>query len=274
MENNEKLNDKEFKKELERLEQEHEGLNEKFELLQNRFTKRTVATPAEIAYFDQLYKSKTFDADILCKSILQEGKAKRPPSHRYSYQDGRKVSWACAKSIYPEYKADTEFLKSLFPALINYFLEFNGKLDTKKGLLFTGGVGLGKTSLFRIFQRFANKLDLDTRFKIKPMMSAVYDVSESANVSAMKELFQGNICFEDLGQEAATVKLFGNEIRVFEEIMTHRYNNFITFGHKTHLSTNLTFPQIREKYGDRVASRIAEMMNVVPFQGKDRRLSI
>lgn len=274
MENNERLSDEEFKNELQRLEQEYAHSKERFGELQNRFTKRTVATPSEIAYFEQLHRAKGFNVDVLCKSILQEGKAKRKASHRYSYADGRKVSWACAKSIYPDYQVDSEFLKSLFPALINYFLEFNGQLDTKKGLLFTGGVGLGKTSLFRIFQRFAKKLDLDTRFTIKPMMSAVYDVSESANVAAMKSLFTGNICFDDLGQEAATVKLFGNEIRVFEEIMTHRYNNFVTFGDKTHLSTNLTFPQIREKYGDRVASRVAEMMNVIAFEGEDRRMSI
>lgn len=271
MENNERLNDKAFKKEVERLEQEYEQSKDKFDLLQHRFTKRTPPTDAEIAYFEQLHKSKTFNADVLCKSILQEGKAKRKASHRYSYEDGRKVSWACAKSIYPDYKIDSQFLKSLFPALVNYFLGFRGELDTRKGLLFTGGVGLGKTSIFRIFQRFAYKLDLDTRYKIKPMMSAVYDISESANVAAMKSLFKGDICFDDLGQEAATVKLFGNEIRVFEEIMTHRYNNFITFGHKTHLSTNLTFAQIRSKYGDRVASRILEMMNVVVFEGQDRR---
>lgn len=271
MENNKKLSQEEFNKELERLQKQYQDKQDKFEDLQNRFTKRTAATEAEIAYFEQLHKSKGFDADTLCRSILQEGKAKRKASHRYSYQDGRKVSWACTKAIYPDYKVDSDFLKGLYPALINYFLEFDGRLNPKKGLLFTGGVGLGKTSLFRIFQRFAYKLDLDTRFKIKPMMAAVYEVSENSNVSAMKSLFKGNICFDDLGQEAATVKLFGNEIRVFEEIMTHRYNNFITFGHKTHLSTNLTFPQIQSKYGDRVSSRILEMMNIVPFRGVDRR---
>jgi DNA replication protein DnaC len=268
---NKKLSQDEFNKEIERLQQEHLDKQEKFDALRNRYTKRTPPTAAELEYFEQLHKSKGFDADVLCRSILQEGKAKRPPSHRYSYEDGRKVSWACTKSIYPDYKVDSDFLKGLFPALINYFLEFDGRLDHRKGLLFTGGVGLGKTSLFRIFQRFAYKLDLDTRFKIKTMMSAVYDVSENSNVSAMKGLFKGNICFDDLGQEAATVKLFGNEIRVFEEIMTHRYNNFITFGHKTHLSTNLTFSQIKVKYGDRVSSRILEMMNIVPFRGVDRR---
>ena len=272
--NSKRLSKEEFKKEVERIEQEYENTKDKFEGLTNRFTKRTVATPAEIEYYDQLHKSKTFSVDVLCRSILQEGKAKRKASHRYSYEDGRKISWACAKSIYPDYKVDSEFLKSLFPALINYFFEFDGQLDTKKGLLFTGGVGLGKTSLFRIFQRFASRLELDTRFTIKPMMSAVYDVSETSNVATMKSLFKGNVCFDDLGQEASTVKLFGNEIKVFEEIMTHRYNNFVTFGDKTHLSTNLTFPQIREKYGDRVSSRIVEMMNIVAFKGTDRRLSI
>ena len=118
---NKKLSQDEFNKEIERLQQEHLDKQEKFDALRNRYTKRTPPTEAELQYFEQLHKSKGFDADVLCRSILQEGKAKRPSSHRYSYEDGRKVSWACTKSIYPDYKVDSDFLKGLFPALINYF---------------------------------------------------------------------------------------------------------------------------------------------------------
>lgn len=267
---------KEREDEIRRFENEHRHLeNADMSKYTNRLRRNSPKLPTkkEIDYANNLHKSKGFDVDVLCRSIMQEQKAIRPLSHRYSYDDGRKVAWTCAKSLYPDYAIDTKFLKALFPDLIKYFLGFDGMLDTKKGLLLVGGVGRGKTSLFRIFQRFASRLKLETVYKIKPMMSAVYDISEAANVAAMKSLFKGNVCFDDLGQEASVVKLFGNEIRVFEEIMTHRYNNFIVFGDKTHLSTNLTIQQINDVYGERVFSRINEMMNIIPFKGIDRRIN-
>lgn len=270
------MTDKERNDEIKRLENENRHLeNADMSKYMNRLKQSSPKLPTqkEIDYANSLRKSKGFDVDILCQSIMQEKKAIRPLSHRYSYDDGRKVAWTCAKSLYPDYKIDSDFLKGIFPDLIKYFLGFEGKLDKNKGLLFVGGVGRGKTSLFRIFQRFASRLKLETVYKIKPMMSAVYDISEAANVAAMKSLFKGNVCFDDLGQEASVVKLFGNEIRVFEEIMTHRYNNFIVFGDKTHLSTNLTIQQLREVYGERVFSRINEMMNIIPFKGIDRRIT-
>ncbi|MDW3197063.1 MAG: hypothetical protein R8G66_32090 [Cytophagales bacterium] len=56
------------------------------------------------------------------------------------------------------------------------------------------------------------------------------------------------------------------------EILLSRYDLFISQGMLTHLTTNLNSNEIEELYGNRVRSRVREMMNLVGYEnGKDKR---
>jgi DNA replication protein DnaC len=55
------------------------------------------------------------------------------------------------------------------------------------------------------------------------------------------------------------------------EILTDRYDMFIRHKMKTHITTNLTFQQIKESYGGRFYDRMKEMFNVISLTGKSLR---
>ena len=89
-----------------------------------------------------------------------------------------------------------------------------------------------------------------------------------ANTNLLKH--NSNIyCFDDLGIKHPQ-KYFGNECNVMAEILLSRYELFVSKGILTHLTTNLSAPEIEEKYGNRVRSRMREMFNLVAFDKKSR----
>ena len=58
------------------------------------------------------------------------------------------------------------------------------------------------------------------------------------------------------------------------EILLSRYDMFISLHMITHATTNLSASEIENCYGNRVRSRLREMMNVIAFEkeAKDKRI--
>lgn len=80
------------------------------------------------------------------------------------------------------------------------------------------------------------------------------------------------ICFDDLGDEEIK-NHYGNRENVMNRILTRIYSEntdkaVFPFFHAT---TNLTGPELEEKYDRRVRSRMREMFNWIVLPGKDRR---
>ena len=75
------------------------------------------------------------------------------------------------------------------------------------------------------------------------------------------------ICFDDLGTEN-NLKYFGNECNVMAEILLSRYDIFTTKKVQTHITTNLSASEIESHYGNRVRSRMREMINLIGFDVK------
>ena len=71
-------------------------------------------------------------------------------------------------------------------------------------------------------------------------------------------------CFDDLGTEN-NLKYFGNECNVMAEVLLSRYDLFISRQLITHITTNLSAPEIEAVYGNRVRSRMREMFNLINF---------
>lgn len=178
-----------------------------------------------------------------------------------------------------------EFNRELFKDLCDYFTETEGgKIDQTKGLLFFGNVGRGKTTLVKLFNENQKSSYRVVACKViadeflKPYADPDYIMSKysrrNSELSFHTQFGNGKefgICFDDLGTEDE-IKNYGNQRNVMADLILRCYDNHLLKG-KVHITTNLTKPQIKEIYGDRVASRLQEMCNeiIIPLETPDYR---
>jgi len=151
-------------------------------------------------------------------------------------------------------------------------------IDLTKGILLSGPIGCGKTTLFRLMQGFPIKIKnfrmISTRQVVSEFMQSGYEVLEKYS--------RGNYnhdgrspkayCFDDLGTETAS-KYFGNDCNVMAEILLTRYDLFKEKGIITHITTNLSATEIESQYGNRLRSRMREMFNLFGYEesSEDKR---
>jgi len=151
-----------------------------------------------------------------------------------------------------------------------------------KGILLTGPVGCGKTSLMALMKWFCNSADAlyilkpcrEISFEfIKDGYEVVHRYSRNSFYNRGNAETPRHYCFDDLGVEN-NLKYFGNECNVMAEILLGRYDLFVSRKLITHLTTNLSASEIESFYGNRVRSRMREMLNLISFDKstQDKRL--
>ncbi|RTZ02760.1 ATPase [Flavobacterium bomense] len=165
--------------------------------------------------------------------------------------------------------------------LIAYFLKdeatcFQYGINLNKGILLSGPVGCGKTSLMNLMKHLA---PTEHKFFVKPCRDIsfefIQDGYEIIHKYSKGKLYQSEpktICFDDLGTEN-NLKYFGNECNVMAEILLSRYELFTAKKIQTHITTNLSASEIENIYGNRVRSRMREMFNLIAYDKtiKDKR---
>ena len=138
----------------------------------------------------------------------------------------------------------------------NYF-ESN---TTGKGLLLFGPNGTGKTTALRQWQGGMWAIGSI------PLANEV----QNHGRQYLQKFTIHDMIIDDLGREPLTVKSYGDEVSVIHDLIFLRYQAFQR-GYMTHITNNLSFTEIEERYGVPIADRIKEMCQVIEFKGESLR---
>jgi DNA replication protein DnaC len=192
----------------------------------------------------------------------------------YSYTEV--IIWLEKKGV-ELYGSHFKILESDYPIiykLIAYFLKdeatcYQLGLDINKGILLSGPVGCGKTSLMNLMKYLT---PTEHKFLVKPCRDIsfefIQDGYEIIHKYSKGKLYESQpkiICFDDLGTES-NLKYYGNECNVMAEILLSRYDLFTSRKLQTHITTNLSASEIETLYGNRARSRLREMINLIGFE--------
>jgi DNA replication protein DnaC len=194
---------------------------------------------------------------------------------QYNYE--KIVIWLEKKGV-ELYGNHFKILETDYPIiypLLAYFLkdepiclEFG--IDLHKGIMLSGPIGCGKTSLMHIMKN----LNSAHKFAVKPCRDISFEFIKEGYeiVHKYSKTTPRTICFDDLGTEN-NLKYYGNECNVMAEILLSRYDLFTSRKLHTHITTNLSASEIEEAYGNRVRSRLRSSLNLIAFDKdtKDKR---
>ena len=191
----------------------------------------------------------------------------------YSYDEV--ITWLEKKGV-ELYGNHFKILETDYPIvykLIAYFLKdeptcFQYGINLNKGILLTGPIGCGKTSLMNLMKYLTAT---EHKFFVKPcrdisfeFIQDGYQIIHKYSIGKLYQSEPRTYCFDDLGTEN-NLKYFGNECNVMAEILLSRYDLFISKKLKTHITTNLSATEIEKHYGNRVRSRLREMVNLIAY---------
>lgn len=200
------------------------------------------------------------------------------------YADARRLTWLMMKTTLQQRGktiAIDDQNRAVIQQMVKWFIgDPTCELDLKKGILLTGSVGTGKTFLLNTMQALTVAARIEARHFRMARCVDVAELIRSQNADTktatkaaaqLERMAHGAWCFDDLGHEPLSVKVWGDERHVMEPILSRRYNAFVAGDCITHATTNLSKEKLREFYGDRLADRFTEMFNIILLDGESRR---
>lgn len=222
----------------------------------------------------ELINKKTrINAEALM-SALQHRKGTMPRFNFPLSEEDAFVSLISAIQIEVEFRrrefVATEELKAQVRRLSTFLTQENCKF----GIVLAGGCGNGKTTIIKALQSLVNVLHIPNPYSDKEYAMRIIDAKSmvatcKSNYEDWKRLmYQDLLAIDDLGTEPREVMDYGNIINPTVDILTRRYENQLF----TIISTNLTPPQISQVYGERIADRMREMMEIIPFTNASYRV--
>lgn len=236
---------------------------------------------------DQEREYAIFDAR--CKKYYDQKREQEKQSEWQAIKDAA-IPWSASElrefvlKNNPDFKVDHQSEK-VFNLLCQYFsndseFEKSG-YSLKKGIMLTGPVGVGKTRMLQVFRR--NKKQCFQLISVYEIETACQEHGIEFHKTytgmvpgwggTLKCFYQKSIgwAFDDVGRESVVFD-FGNKSDIISRLIQVRYlqSNSVPFS-SLHLTTNLTPAEIENRYDYAVKSRLREMFNYIPMEGKDRR---
>lgn len=135
------------------------------------------------------------------------------------------------------------------------------KIDPNKGILLSGPVGCGKTSLMKLLRHIVPH---QKSYELIPARNITFAFNNIGYKTIQEYGNSSFYCFDDLGVET-TGRHFGKDCNVMGEILLSRYDLFLHNKVRTHATTNLNAQELEERYGNRVRSRMRQLFNLIAF---------
>lgn len=149
----------------------------------------------------------------------------------------------------------------------------------KRGIYIAGNTGTGKTWCMEIMQAYIQAIGIKVLWHNDNDPRPLYwrtiradglcDVwAESGNIQQYKTAPM--LAIQDLGNEPPETLYMGNRLDVVRYVIEYRGD---MHAEMTFITSNLRMggENLKERYGDRVSSRLQEMCNYLVIKGKDRR---
>ncbi len=185
---------------------------------------------------------------------------------------------------FPEYKIDSDNEEQIrqigaWADRDENFSKMGSLFHLDRGLILCGGVGVGKTDIFAILNKYLREyMRSNYAFSTHVVWKQAGQFVKEG-YSSFDEFETGNRYFDELcltddtnGQPMREyVQHYGNKLLIGSEIIMMRYNSFKRAGFQTHFSTNATSDQLRDIYKERAFDRLIEMCNFIVFTGESRR---
>ena len=134
-------------------------------------------------------------------------------------------------------------------------------IDIKKGILLSGPVGCGKTTLMKLIRNITPHYP---SYEIIPTRNVTFAFNH-IGYKIIEDYGDNRFyCFDDLGIEPDG-RHFGKDCNVMGEVLLSRHELFLKYRFKTHGTTNLNAQELEGRYGNRVRSRMRQQFNLIAF---------
>ena len=173
----------------------------------------------------------------------------------------------------PQFKFYEEDLQIIYKLLVYTIRDKKNcekqGMDLNKGILLTGPVGCGKTSLMNLVRHLVPRRH---QYQLHSARAISFEYQKHGHVILEKYTNTTTYCFDDLGLEQS-LKHYGNDCNVLGEILLSRYELFVSHKAITHATTNLNAHELEKWYGNRVRSRMRQLFNLIAFPkgARDKR---
>lgn len=154
--------------------------------------------------------------------------------------------------------------------------------DIKRGIYIAGNTGTGKSWCLEIMLAYVQACGFQIKFSNDNAQRPLFwiinraddicgEFSENGAITRFKKM--SIIGIQDFGQEPKETLYMGNRLNVLQQLLECRGDRADKL---TMITSNLRISSeiLKEKYGDRVQSRLTEMCNYLEIKGRDRRRGV
>lgn len=187
----------------------------------------------------------------------------------------KQVYMDCARKICPDF-AVTQANSDAIIKTFNYAMRIpTSGIDLNKGIWLYGDIGTGKSTLMSVLREFTFKVGVkDQRgacaaaFGVFPCMEVCMQFSKEG-YDILDKHSKVTRAYDELGAEPKVTNYYGTPVNVFEYLLQIRYARRAEY--VTHITTNMSLPQVAERYGFRIEDRCVEMFNFIEMSGMSLR---